>query len=132
MTMESAHRVDDGVVHRAHVKIVGRGDRNRAAGRFDRRRDAEERLKVREEGLMGNNSGTVFLIGAAASAWLIYDMATATEAPSQTLALMKYFLIAVLVLATLYSGAKWFANPPPQTSRERPASGRARKRKTGR
>jgi hypothetical protein len=33
--------------------------------------------------------------------------ATATEAPSQTLALMKYFLLAVIVVAALYSGAKW-------------------------
>jgi len=56
---------------------------------------------------MGKNRGTTFLLGAAASAWLIYDMATATEGPSQTLALMKYFLLAVMVIATLYSGAKW-------------------------
>ncbi len=56
---------------------------------------------------MGNTRGTIFLLGAAASGWLIYDMASATEAPSQTLALMKYFLLAVMVIATLYSGAKW-------------------------
>ena len=62
---------------------------------------------------MGNSPGTIFLIGAAASAWLIYDMATATEAPSQTLGVMKYLLIAIMVGATLYSGAKWFANPAP-------------------
>ena len=29
------------------------------------------------------------------------------KGPSQTLALMKYFLLAVVVIATLYSGAKW-------------------------
>ena len=40
---------------------------------------------------MGNNRGTIFL-WAAASGWLIYDMASATEAPSRTLGLMKYFL----------------------------------------
>jgi hypothetical protein len=34
-------------------------------------------------------------------------MATATEAPSQTLALMKYFILAVVVITTIYSGAKW-------------------------
>jgi hypothetical protein len=72
---------------------------------------------------MGNNRGTVFLLGAAVSAWLIYDLATATEAPSQTLALMKYFLLAVMVIATLYSGAKWFVNPPP------PKPEKARKRR---
>jgi hypothetical protein len=62
---------------------------------------------------MGNNRGTVFILGVAASAWLIYDMATGTEGPSQTLALMKYFLLAVVVIAPLYSGSKWFVNPPP-------------------
>jgi len=46
-------------------------------------------------------------LGAAASTWMIYDMATETEAPSQTLALMKYFVLAVMVIVTLYSGAKW-------------------------
>jgi hypothetical protein len=56
---------------------------------------------------MGKNRGATFLLGAAASAWMIYDMATETEAPSQTLALMKYFILAVVVIATLYSGAKW-------------------------
>ena len=81
---------------------------------------------------MGKNPGTMFVLGAAAAAWLIYDAATATEAPSQALALMKYFLIAVLVLATLYSGAKWFINPPPQKPHDRPTSGRTAKRKTSR
>ena len=81
---------------------------------------------------MGKNPGTMFVLGAAAAAWLIYDTATATEAPSQTLALMKYLLVAVLVLATLYSGAKWFANPPPQKPLDLPTSGRTVRRKTGR
>ncbi|HVH81921.1 MAG TPA: hypothetical protein VM782_21155 [Stellaceae bacterium] len=54
----------------------------------------------------------MLIVGAAASAWLIYDAATTGEAPSQTLALMKYFIIAVLVMTTLYAGAKWFVNPP--------------------
>ena len=70
----------------------------------------------------------MFLIGAAASAWLIYDMATLAEGPSQTLALMKYFLIAVLVITTLYAGAKWFANPPPTKPKEpRASNGSARR-----
>jgi hypothetical protein len=75
---------------------------------------------------MGNNRGTVFILGAVVSAWLIYDMATATEGPSQTLALMKYFLVAVVVMATLYSGAKWFVNPPPPKPKEPPARKRRR------
>jgi hypothetical protein len=40
---------------------------------------------------------------------MIYHMANATEGPSQFLALMKLFILAVLVVATLYSGAKWLA-----------------------
>ena len=70
---------------------------------------------------MGNSRGTVFLIGAAASAWLIYDMATASQAPSETLAAMKYFILAVVIGATLYTGAKWFANPRRKSRRSRPA-----------
>ena len=56
---------------------------------------------------MIKNRGAMFLIGAAASAWQIYDLATETEAPSQTLSLMRYGIMAVLVLATVYSGAMW-------------------------
>ena len=56
---------------------------------------------------MNKHPGASFLVGAVAAGWLIYDMATATEQPSQTLALMKYFLLALLVVTTLYSGAKW-------------------------
>ena len=58
---------------------------------------------------MNNNRGTTFLLGAAASGWMICDMAaaTATAAQSQTLALVKYFLLAVMVVTTLYPGAKW-------------------------
>lgn len=36
----------------------------------------------------------VALVNAAVVAWLIYGMATATEAPSQTLLLLKYLLVA--------------------------------------
>ena len=58
---------------------------------------------------MSNNRGGSFLIGAAGSAWLIYSMASATEAPSGALATMQYKLLALLVGSTLYSGAKWIA-----------------------
>jgi hypothetical protein len=66
-------------------------------------------VEVRRGDQVKNNRGTVFLLGAAASSWMIYDLATAAEAPSQSLALMKYFLLAVVVIATLLSGAKWLA-----------------------
>jgi hypothetical protein len=51
--------------------------------------------------------GATFLLGAAASAWMIYDLSTATEAPGQMLALMKYFILGVALIVTAYSGAKW-------------------------
>ena len=51
--------------------------------------------------------GMTFLLGAAASAWMIYDLSTITEAPSQTLALMKYVILGVALIVTAYSGAKW-------------------------
>jgi len=50
---------------------------------------------------------TTFLLGAAASAWMIYDLSTATEAPSHTLALVKYVVLGVALIVTAYSGAKW-------------------------
>jgi hypothetical protein len=36
----------------------------------------------------------VMLMSAATSAWLIYDMTTATEAPRQALAILQYGLLA--------------------------------------
>jgi hypothetical protein len=36
----------------------------------------------------------VMLMSAATAAWLIYDMATATEAPRQALAILQYGLLA--------------------------------------
>jgi hypothetical protein len=38
---------------------------------------------------------------------MIYDLASTTEGPSQSLALMKYLLLAVMVTATLVTGAQW-------------------------
>jgi hypothetical protein len=38
---------------------------------------------------------------------MIYDMATTTEGPSQSLALMKYILLGILVVGTLVCGAQW-------------------------
>ena len=53
---------------------------------------------------MGNNRGTVFLLGTAVSGWMICDT---IDEVSQTLILIKYVLLAVTVITTLYSGAKW-------------------------
>lgn len=46
-------------------------------------------------------------MGAAASGWLIYNMAAATDGPRQPLALMQHAVLAVLAIMTIYSGAKW-------------------------
>jgi hypothetical protein len=56
---------------------------------------------------MRKNRGRIFLLGAAASGWLIYNMAAATDGPSQPLALMQHAVLAVLAIMTIYSGAKW-------------------------
>ena len=79
---------------------------------------------------MSINRGTAFLVGAAAAAWMIYDMATASEAPSQTLAALKYLLLAVLIVATLYSGAKWLTNPPPERPKEHSGAKRSASRRS--
>jgi hypothetical protein len=38
------------------------------------------------------------LISAATATWLIYDMATATEAPRQAVAIMQYVLLGLALL----------------------------------
>ena len=43
----------------------------------------------------------VMLTSAATSAWLIYDMATATQAPRQTVALLQYGLLACVPFALI-------------------------------
>jgi molybdenum cofactor biosynthesis enzyme len=43
-------------------------------------------------------TGTMALATAAVAAWLIYDMATATEAPGTTLAVLQYLLLAGMLL----------------------------------
>ena len=55
---------------------------------------------------MTRNRGTICLVGAAACSWQIYQIMTATAA-SQTLVLMQYTLLAIMVVATLVSGAQW-------------------------
>jgi cell division protein FtsW (lipid II flippase) len=43
----------------------------------------------------------VMLTSTATSAWLIYDMATATQAPRQTVALLQYCLLACVLFALI-------------------------------
>jgi hypothetical protein len=45
------------------------------------------------------NTGRTALTGAAVSAWLIYDMATATETPRQGVMILQYVLLACALFA---------------------------------
>jgi len=40
----------------------------------------------------------VMLMSAATAAWLVYDMATATEAPRQAVAILQYCLLAAALI----------------------------------
>ena len=40
----------------------------------------------------------VMLMGAATAAWLVYDMATAAEAPRQAVAILQYCLLAAALI----------------------------------
>ena len=44
---------------------------------------------------MGKRPGLSALLSGACALWLIYDMATETEAPSQTLAIMHYVILGL-------------------------------------
>ena len=48
------------------------------------------------------------LISGAVAAWLIYDMASATEAPSQALAILHYVLLALLLISFVCALWKYF------------------------
>lgn len=56
---------------------------------------------------MARNRGATFLVGAAASAWIIYGIWNSANQPTDALAWMEYILLAILLGATIYSGAKW-------------------------
>ncbi len=45
----------------------------------------------------------VMLMSAVTSAWLIYDMATATEVPRQAVAILQYGLLAMALIGFLGS-----------------------------
>ena len=52
--------------------------------------------------------GKMALLNAGVASWLIYDMATATEAPSRALALLQYFLLALSSIALAGSIIQFF------------------------
>jgi hypothetical protein len=45
----------------------------------------------------------IMLMSGATSAWLLYDMATATEAPRQAVAVLQYGLLGCALIALLGS-----------------------------
>lgn len=47
------------------------------------------------------NSGVMIVAFAAVAVWQIYDMSTATEAPSRALAILQYVLLAGLLLGLI-------------------------------
>ena len=75
--------------------------------RRKRWKEGFDTLERPAEGFMARNRGAICLLGAASSSWMIYDLASTTEGAGQSLALMKYFLLAVMVIATLVTGAQW-------------------------
>jgi hypothetical protein len=50
------------------------------------------------------------LMSAATSAWLIYEMSTATEAPSQAVAMLQYGLLACALIG-LAGSLVMYASP---------------------
>lgn len=49
------------------------------------------------------NAGRTALISGAVTCWLIYDMATATEAPSQGVMILHYGLLALSLIGLIGS-----------------------------
>jgi hypothetical protein len=47
---------------------------------------------------MSKNPMLIFVIFSAAAAWQIYDIASATEAPSRAVMILQYVLLAGLLL----------------------------------
>jgi hypothetical protein len=48
-------------------------------------------------------------VNAAVACRRIYDMATATEAPSQPVAILQYFLLACALIGLVASSAKYMS-----------------------
>jgi hypothetical protein len=52
--------------------------------------------------------GRTALICAACTCWLIYDITTATEAPSQAVAILQYALLAMALVGLIGSAVMYF------------------------
>jgi hypothetical protein len=58
---------------------------------------------------MGKNWRVSAALSGAAAAWLIYDMATATEYPSRALAILQWVLLTLAVIGLVGSLVKFAA-----------------------
>ena len=56
---------------------------------------------------MNKNLGRTALISTACACWLIYDMATATEAPRQAVAILQYVLLGMAVVGAIGSAVMY-------------------------
>lgn len=53
--------------------------------------------------------GKLIIMNAVVSAWLIYDIATASEQPSQAVAILQYVLLALALIGLAGSLYKFFS-----------------------
>ena len=60
-------------------------------------------------GLQMKSPGILCVGSAAATVFMIYNIATATEGMSQTLTVMNYLLIACLACITIFTGVMWLS-----------------------
>ena len=56
-----------------------------------------------------SNWGKLIVMNGVVSAWLIYDMATASEAPSQAVAILQYVLLTCALIGLAGSLYKFFS-----------------------
>jgi hypothetical protein len=56
-----------------------------------------------------SNWGKLIIMNAAVAAWLIYDMATASEAPRQAVAILQYVLLPCALLGLTGSVVKYLS-----------------------
>ena len=55
------------------------------------------------------NWGKLIVMNGVVSAWLTYDIATASEAPSQAVAILQYVLLALALVGLAGSLYKFFS-----------------------
>jgi hypothetical protein len=59
---------------------------------------------------MGKNYGRTALIAGLGACWMIYDIATATEAPRQAVAILQYVLLGMALIGGIGCAIMYFNN----------------------